>query len=486
MDETRIDAAPTPAHIFAYRAFRGVFYQSPDSSPVRRTEDRIKLESKKENGPIPPTRTSRFATSPVNTKRKGVETDLASLNISLTPKKQKTIPVSPSKSILKKANVPTPRKLGLRDVTVTFKDARASISPELARRGSPQRVRSQPQNNSDVFRSLVSKNAYPTGASIEAAITTMPRKSVPDFDLGAYKAQTEKEIRRLMKYGQKWKEQAKRYETENLNLQTLLADARKQNERLNNRLLQSQQLGAVRSPSLRDQVKRKASLQEKTKELYTIEPHLWRSFESETTQALEKRTARAYATNGYKVDSNVQKTSDPTSRTAEQDVYGRPHQQHHDSQPSYTTTAGAPRSEALKHRTSTPSENRSASRSDSDLSAIERAQSTSRAKDVDVQTPRTNSRALMSLTANTHHRDELRKTHELSQTRAVSNPDPGKAERLAAARLRLQHRRQARGTSISLSPTGTGGSISTQAALATKDLSSITERDNTQVDWVGV
>lgn len=241
MDETRIDAAPTPAHIFAYRAFRSVFVRSPESSPVRPplTEPQHPNDNK-ENARDTAVRGSRFVTSPVRAKR---DAELASdtLNLALTPKRQCVNPVSPTKSILKKSNVLTPRRAGLRDVTVTFKDVRMSTSPELTRKGSPTRVRSQPDLRSTLATlSSVGLNApvlrptsanWTDGKAMVAKDETAPQTTA-DFDLDAYIAQTEKEMRRLIKYGQKWRDQAKKQEQENARLQARLERLQKENNRL--------------------------------------------------------------------------------------------------------------------------------------------------------------------------------------------------------------------------------------------------------------
>lgn len=241
MDETRIDAAPTPAHIFAYRAFRSVFVRSPESSPVRPplTEPQHPNDNK-ENARDTAVQGSRFVTSPVRAKR---DAELASdtLNLALTPKRQCVNPVSPTKSILKKSNVLTPRRAGLRDVTVTFKDVRMSTSPELTRKGSPTRVRSQPDLRSTLATlSSVGLNApvlRPTSTNWTDSKATVPKdgtapQTTADFDLDAYIAQTEKEMRRLIKYGQKWREQAKKQEQENARLQARLEKLQKENNRL--------------------------------------------------------------------------------------------------------------------------------------------------------------------------------------------------------------------------------------------------------------
>lgn len=243
MDETRIDAAQTPAHVFAYRAFRSVFVRSPDTSPVRGPE---RYNDNKENAKAP-IRASRFSTSPINTKRKEPVQDLPP--ISFTPKKQKTIPVSPSKSILKNPGALTPRRAGLRDVTVTFKDLRKSASPELTRQSARTKQQSQP--SFEISRAMKPLEKDATGTEVpelrkeltkaqSQKVSAAPMPQAPaskqDFDLDVYKAQTEKEMRRLIKYGHKWKEQARKQEVETAKLKGRLEDLQKQNEKLQKKL----------------------------------------------------------------------------------------------------------------------------------------------------------------------------------------------------------------------------------------------------------
>lgn len=241
MDDTRIDAAPTPAHVFAYRAFRSVFVGSPESSPVRpQPTETHHANDNKENAHQFAARGSRFQTSPVRGKR---DAELASetLNLSLTPKRQRVNSVSPTKSILKKPNVPTPRRASLRDVTVTFKDVKMSASPELARWGSPTKVRSQPGQKTTLATLSSVAISAPTSKTIPTDRAERTKKvdkkevaaqSTADFDLDSYIAQTEKEMRRLIKYGQKWREHARKQDNENAKLRALLEEVQAENERL--------------------------------------------------------------------------------------------------------------------------------------------------------------------------------------------------------------------------------------------------------------
>lgn len=250
MDDTRIETAPTPAHVFAYRAFRSVFVGSPESSPVRPPPEVKHPDDNKENARRSPAKASRFIISPTRSKR---DAEFAAEKLSLTPKRQRTNPVSPTKSILKNPNVLTPRRASLRDVTVTFKDVRLSTSPKAARHVSPTRVRSQP----DLCNTLTSLSlaAPPRSMSTSQAETSRKKNEAEtrlqpavDFDLDAYRAQTEREMRRLIKYGQKWREYAMKQDDENARLRALLEEVQMENRRLKQNNDKSAQ--EVRSPDL--------------------------------------------------------------------------------------------------------------------------------------------------------------------------------------------------------------------------------------------
>ncbi|KAK5944836.1 hypothetical protein PMZ80_002037 [Knufia obscura] len=286
MDETRIDAAPTPAHVFAYRAFRSVFVRSPDSSPVRPQSRReygifdYEQDREKENIRSSPARPSRFVTSPVKTKRKDGEINAPGFDqeLKLTPKRQKTVPVSPTKSILKNPHAPTPRRAELRDVTVTFKDLRKSMSPE-ASRGLPVRVRSQPAMRT-LLEDIAQQKTMPTVETKTALVPRVPAPAIQPkvstqdsgFDLDKYKAQTEKEMRRLIKYGQKWKEQARRQDEENAKLRSLLEETRKENERLQKKIVQVQE--TKESEMTRSSLKPTAKEAEQSKKRSEIEANV--------------------------------------------------------------------------------------------------------------------------------------------------------------------------------------------------------------------
>lgn len=281
MDETRIDAAPTPAHVFAYRAFRSVFIHSPESSPLRPL---VNPNDEKENARTSPVQNSRFTTSSSISKRKGPEKDA----LSFTPKRQKTVAISPAKSILKTSNIPTSRQASLRDVTVTFKDVRKSVSPELVRAPvvgklfpqSELRVVSEPVAmvkalNTTVQLKESTKQLRAVSGPVlfedryRNAIAEMVQD--PAFDLSDYVAKTEKEVRRFIAYASKWKKQAQEREEENMKLKKSLEEAQKRYDRL----------------------RQEMALKEKEREVYDIQPTIDEGLEDKARQKVERNSERS-------------------------------------------------------------------------------------------------------------------------------------------------------------------------------------------------
>lgn len=439
MDETRIDAAPTPAHVFAYRAIRGVFYGSPESSPVKPHDANAEQTLDAEDKFVSSTRARRFATSPIHTKRKDTENDPVDIVLSLTPKKQKIVPVSPSKSILKNTNGLTPKRAALRDVTVTFKDVSLSLSPQLARKPSPRKVRSI------TATSKIEAHAYSARPSTGAQATTGPLKKRIDSckaggaDLEAYKVQTEKETRRLIKYGQKWKEQARRAEAENAKLRALLEQAQRQNAALEKRILNSERLCASLSqPRMsHDETKqhklsskmRKASLEQKTNELLQLEPAPFIDPRtSESTQTLEARTEAAYS-RAIPEEEEVNQMSRASLRF----------------DPTKSLSAGA------------------TTREDS--------------------MPR---KAARIISAYEPGRDQPEKHFELrlqSVNRSISQPVTLTSDRLAAARARIEARNRERASSNAV--LHTSANDSPDLPVTSKESSKLPISDDSAIDWAG-
>lgn len=246
LDHTLIDDPKTPAYKFAYRAFRGMLYGEPDDSPVKPTHDDREYKEK-ENDFLQVTKAGE---GPV-VKRKSPSRQ----RDETTPKRQRMIAASPSKSILRNPNLPTPRRTQSRDLTVTFKDLSRSLTPELRRDTAPSRTSPSPTRihtmsltaSRDVQKSLTAD--FVTAKKVPDAHTSAGENCV-EFDLQTYIAQTEKEIRKLIKYGQKMRDIAKQQKADNERLKQTLGDVRKDNEVLKKTLARADSTrGADDQPS---------------------------------------------------------------------------------------------------------------------------------------------------------------------------------------------------------------------------------------------
>jgi Cut12 conserved domain len=241
------DAPETPAPVFAYRALKGFIFGSPNDEGDDNSENTCELQ--------------------LSEQRKSKPTPMPNL----TPKKHNhasNYMSSPVKSILRPRGVATPRALHLQkgNVGVTFKDIRKSMSPEgkVSRRRagatktSPLRLHVTGNGRS---AAAVAENPRPTMTAIEVAPpkpapinplsfemlspklsnkslapnpvgSTAPTAGAVPFDLDAYIRTTEKEMKKLMRYGQKMREYARKQDDENAKLKQALEECRKENERL--------------------------------------------------------------------------------------------------------------------------------------------------------------------------------------------------------------------------------------------------------------
>ncbi len=232
-DITILEGPVTPAPLFAYRAIRSIFFASPDSPEH--------YNYNKEN--IVPV----YATSPTKTR-------------TTVPKSPQTTPMqkrkrdelvvnggavlSPTKGILRTPGLATPRAKSLRDVNVKFK----SVSPEV------RRANAVAQNNSPSKPKAQEalQAVRPAKSTNDLAIPKQPAKSevkaltveaekpahassicpLTPATIEAYMAQTEKEMKRLIRYGKKMREYALKKDAENQELTIMIDDLRRENERL--------------------------------------------------------------------------------------------------------------------------------------------------------------------------------------------------------------------------------------------------------------
>lgn len=438
MEETRIDTAPTPAPVFAYRAFRGIFYGSPESSPVR-PHDIHEETLNKENESVSPLRAPRFTTSPIKSKRKDVEDDLAIQGISLTPKKQKITPVSPSKSILKNTNGLTPRRIALRDATVTFKDLSLSMSPETARRPSPRRVRSLPAAvaGKSAIQVPNTRRVSPQKRAGATSAQSVEAPNVTIRDVEAYRAQTEKETRRLIKYGQKWRDQAKKVEAENAKLRALLEQAQRQNARLEKKIANIEPVRSGFSPEryaahrqLSSKV-RKASLEQKANELLRLSE--------------KPRTGFAMHQSAGAVEVMVDQ------------VYSRDAVERMEPAQKYATMPGALQSDATMQRTGTIAD--------------------------DSGDPGEAKGALAGRLENDGGGNKVEQSR-YSFARSTSQPVAMTADKIAAARARIEARNRLRVSSNILPPCTAMQHERVEAT--SKDTSKLPISEDSAFDWAGV
>ncbi|KAK5459604.1 hypothetical protein LTS15_003733 [Exophiala xenobiotica] len=255
-EETILDGPVTPAPVFAYRALRGIFFTSPESSPEH---------DNKEN--LTP---AYLATSPSPEKRKIMDGA-----VQLTPSQKRkrdsssrAAVLSPTKGILRTPGLATPRAKFLKDINVKFK----SVSPEEAAKqtqketkietvtgvGAGDRLSRTKDGEGKGQRAAVraSKPMHDIAPTNKAARSQSPVKAeqvpVPAKDkdnrvaasngttttvlsscaIEAYMAQTEKEMKRVVKYGQKMREYARKKDAENQELKSMIEQLRRENERL--------------------------------------------------------------------------------------------------------------------------------------------------------------------------------------------------------------------------------------------------------------
>ncbi|KAK5192992.1 hypothetical protein LTR99_010639 [Exophiala xenobiotica] len=260
-EETILDGPVTPAPVFAYRALRGIFFTSPESSPEH---------DNKEN--LTP---AYLATSPSPEKRKIMDGA-----VPLTPSQKRKRDsssgamaiLSPTKGILRTPGLATPRAKFLKDINVKFK----SVSPEEAAKQKQQKnkietatvlgagdklsrtkdgegkgqraaVRASkpmhdiaPTNKAARSQSPVKAEQVPVPAkdkdnrvaASNGTTTTTTTAVLSSCAIEAYMAQTEKEMKRVVKYGQKMREYARKKDAENQELKSMIEQLRHENERL--------------------------------------------------------------------------------------------------------------------------------------------------------------------------------------------------------------------------------------------------------------
>ncbi|KIX96738.1 uncharacterized protein Z520_07457 [Fonsecaea multimorphosa CBS 102226] len=233
-EDTILEGPITPAPVFAYRALRSIFFASPESSPEH--------DANKENlvPAYPPSSPKRKhstgnspQTSPSPSQKRKRESDNTNNGGGGTI-------LSPTKGILRTPGLATPRAKYLKDINVKFK----SVSPEGPKLAPPTLRCSKPTNNpaasptkkksTPVLQDPLLQDEElllgnrPTTASVPpSSPCVLSRASIE-----AYLAQTEKEMKKLVRYGQKMREYARKKDAENQELKSMIEQLRRENERL--------------------------------------------------------------------------------------------------------------------------------------------------------------------------------------------------------------------------------------------------------------
>lgn len=234
-EETILDGPVTPAPVFAYRALKGIFFASPGSSPENENKENL---------------TPAYATSASPEKRKIMDGA-----VQLTPSQKRKRDsggaiLSPTKGILRTPGLATPRTKFLKDINVKFK----SVSPEEAEKqkkieaatvGAGDRLSrtkagecavrgSRPMNDftAPAKKAPQSPVKAEQGTAKENRVVSNGTTALSSCAFEAYMAQTEKEMKRVVKYGQKMREYARKKDAENQELRGMIEQLRRENERL--------------------------------------------------------------------------------------------------------------------------------------------------------------------------------------------------------------------------------------------------------------
>jgi hypothetical protein len=223
---TILDAPETPAPVFAFRALKGVIFGSPNDDDERN----------KENAKSP---------KQITTLRSKISALKAP---PISPSKRRKINqyASPAKSILRTPGIPTPRR---QNANVTFKDVTPSLSPEMMRKETTVKERLLEIEGKGAIAVTVPEIEEAPSAAPEKIETVLPIINKPQavkqteaperthdaFNFEAYKLSTEKEMKKLVRYGQKMREYARKQDEVNTKLRIAVEQLQKENEELRKR-----------------------------------------------------------------------------------------------------------------------------------------------------------------------------------------------------------------------------------------------------------
>ncbi|KIW70820.1 hypothetical protein PV04_03059 [Phialophora macrospora] len=236
-EATILEGPVTPAPVFAYRALRSIFFASPDSSPEYHNKENIMPTYASSPTKSRPTVTDAPRLTPLQKRKRDSNSGEAIL--------------SPTKGILRTPGLATPRAKYLKDLNVKFK----SVSPEVRRADTvvatnstsnaetngttqavhPSKFACQLRSSSQSRTSnTASEERVENAAQLPAGNTapTAPSCTPLPGSVEAYMAQTEKEMKRLIRYGKKMREYALKKDAENQELKIMIEELRQQNQRL--------------------------------------------------------------------------------------------------------------------------------------------------------------------------------------------------------------------------------------------------------------
>ncbi|KAI1623171.1 hypothetical protein EDD37DRAFT_633997 [Exophiala viscosa] len=243
-EATILEGPVTPAPLFAYRAVRGIFFRSPDSTPEYNNKENVDptpVSSPQKSN----TMDERLQLTPTHKRKRDGGA------VMLSPSKAM---LSPTKGILRTPGLATPRAKLLKDINVKFK----SVSPESAQQrhaaikniglantnsnaiksassskdpGHPLRISKsmgdlEPAKRENKVAAAADK---PTKTSVPVTVNTT---AFPPSAMDAYMQQTEKEMKKLVRYGQKMREYARQKDAENVELKSMVEKLHRENERL--------------------------------------------------------------------------------------------------------------------------------------------------------------------------------------------------------------------------------------------------------------
>lgn len=215
-----LDAPETPAPVFAYRALKSVLFGLNDGDSDEDDKENIPLE----------TRSSKGSTTSQNVLK----------HKSLTPTRPSPRRIfSPAKSILRTSGTPTPRR---QNVSVKFKDIKPT-STDLGAISEEGMTAEKSDSHRLKDSVLVSSNSR-TSTENPTALATKPQiphsEPLPETyynvkEIDAYIAATEREMKKLVRYGQRMREYARLSQKENAALRRELEIVTNKTETLRHR-----------------------------------------------------------------------------------------------------------------------------------------------------------------------------------------------------------------------------------------------------------